>query len=159
MKKKYIIIPLLIFIGIGLFISPYIIDASINSHNLDLMKKRIEALPHPDQSEPVLTHSRVGLLIGNGNHCDYFVGHVRSFDGNKDLIQNHYSNFTFLNPVTERYEDWDILFFDDASLPDAYLPYEFDSLRAWQVKEYDLTKLYALSIFRSYDANSDPRCH
>jgi hypothetical protein len=74
------------------------------------------------------------------------------------MIQNHYGNLTFLNPITKKLEKCDILFFKDAMTPDSSLPYEFDSLDAWQVKGHDLAKLYVLSIFRSYDANSDLRC-
>ncbi|MGD9150792.1 MAG: hypothetical protein PVG40_10895 [Desulfobacterales bacterium] len=47
----------------------------------------------------------------NGNHCDFFVAHVWSFDGDKAMIQKHYRNRTHLNPVTKNLEKCDILFF------------------------------------------------
>ena len=158
MKKSKIILPILALIVAGFFIFPIVANTTTNSSHLRLFRKRIKALSHPDHSESVTTHSKIGLLVGNGNHCDFFVGHIRSFDGNKVMIQNHYKNLTFLNPITKNHENCDILFFEDDKTPTSYLPYEFDSLDAWQVKGHDLTKLYVLSIFRSYDANRDFRC-
>ena len=158
MKTKNFIIPLIILIVLGFFMFPIVADTAVNSKNLRLFKKRIEALSHPDHSQAVTTHGKVGLLIGNGNHCDFFVGHVRSFDGNKAIILKHYKDLTFLNPVTKNHEKYDILFFEDDKTPNSDLPYEFDSLDAWQVREHDLKKLYVVSIFRSYDANWDFRC-
>ena len=158
MKNIIFIILFLALLFLGLNVIPIVVDTVSNSNNLDLFKKRIEALTHPGHTTSVTTHSRIGILIGSGNHCDYFIGHIRSFDGNKAAIQKHYSKLTFLNPVTKNDEDCEILFFGDAKAPNSYLPYEFESLDAWQVKGQDLTKLYVVSIFRSYDSNWDLRC-
>jgi hypothetical protein len=45
------------------------------SHDLGLrhMAKSFSVIEHPDGSTHVETFTAVGLLAGNGNHCDYFV--------------------------------------------------------------------------------------
>ena len=115
--------------------------------NLDIYNATIKLFgsePEPAFEDP----ARQERVWGRSWGCDNDVGQIRAV-----LMHRPGDEFDVID------RDKRILFFDDTSLPDAYLPYEFDSLEAWQLKEYDLTKLYALSIFRSYDANSDPRCH
>ena len=59
---------------------------------------------------------------------------MRSFDGDKAMIQSHYGNHTFFESGDKNPEKCDILFFTDDKVSDSSLPHEFDSLDAWQVK-------------------------
>ncbi|MFT3711691.1 MAG: hypothetical protein QM817_28980 [Archangium sp.] len=48
-------------------------------HDLKLvrMKRQFRELPHPP-SRVLAFEADLGLLEGNGNHCDYFVGELRA---------------------------------------------------------------------------------
>ena len=41
------------------------------------LQRKYRALVHPPDSRSLARESELGLLEGNGNHCDYFVGEVR----------------------------------------------------------------------------------
>jgi hypothetical protein len=49
-------------------------------HDLKLVqvKKQYRALSHPAASRAIAFEADLGLLEGNGNHCDYFVGELRA---------------------------------------------------------------------------------
>lgn len=43
------------------------------------MERQYRAVVHPPDSRVLAEESDLGLLEGNGNHCDYFVGELRVF--------------------------------------------------------------------------------
>ena len=49
---------------------------------------------HPTGSVRVDAQRRIGLLTGNGNHCDFFVGEVRRFDGDREDLRSFYGSQT-----------------------------------------------------------------
>ena len=49
-----------------------------HDRRLDEMKVTFEKLEHPPGSRQLAFEAQLGLLQGNGNHCDYFVGALRA---------------------------------------------------------------------------------
>src|SRR5262245_32786829 len=64
-------------IGAGLLTLAY---GGCLQHDVRLwrMRWRFTAVAHPPGSTRLDSASALGLLSGNGNHCDYFVGELRS---------------------------------------------------------------------------------
>ena len=82
MKRWITIITGLVLVGIlTVFLFPIIRDSLIHNLRLSRMKRLLDEISHPDNTEYIFSRSVLGLLAGNGNHCDYFVGEMRSFKG------------------------------------------------------------------------------
>src|SRR4051812_43881285 len=73
-------------------------DVVVNSRHLQQIEKALATIPAPIGSEPLQSRSAVGLLVGNGNHCDFFAGTVFRSAATPDSIRQHYSKSTFFNP-------------------------------------------------------------
>jgi hypothetical protein len=52
-------------------------------------ERRFGAISHPPQSKLVARTHEIGLF-GNGNHCDFLVAEVRSFNGSSNGVRNFY---------------------------------------------------------------------
>ena len=118
------------------------------------------SLFHPQDTSRVALKSKVGLLAGNGNHCDFFVGKLRTYAIEKEKVKNHYADSSIDNPVSGRRQNIEILFIDNGIIPEARLPYDFDNLDGWNLpSDEKLKPMYLLYIFNSYEANADVRCH
>lgn len=52
--------------------------------------KSFQQLSHPDGTKCPAAFSAVGLIEGNGNHCDYLVGEVRETDKPSSEISEYY---------------------------------------------------------------------
>lgn len=50
------------------------------------------AISHPPDTRHIRTYKDVGLLIGNGNHIDLFVGELRSYRGTRSKIVSWYAS-------------------------------------------------------------------
>jgi len=52
--------------------------AAVIRHNsaLSHLRKEFRFLPTPPKSRLLAEHSEVGLLVGNGDHCDFYVGRI-----------------------------------------------------------------------------------
>ena len=49
-------------------------------------------ITHPPTTQHVKSYKQLGLLIGNGNHIDLFVGEVRSYSGSCQQIIDWYDS-------------------------------------------------------------------
>jgi hypothetical protein len=128
------------------------------AHNrqLDEYTEAFESIAHPDGTQSVRLWRTVGLLAGDGNHCDYFVGEVRTLAGEPWQVEAFYSQQRVdayrLRVAFAR----DGVFVEDEFGP----PRGFDEVGEWvQPSEYagDLYLVYMLIL--GYPAEGDWRCH
>ena len=146
-------------LGLAIVLCPFTRDPIANSWRLWRMERQLTSLPHPSNSARVRLRSRVGLLCGNGNHCDYFVGELRTIEGPKTAIEDHYRGLHIRNPVTGTDEGVEILFVENGEIPEAWLPDEFSSIRGWELNDSEARRpMYLVYVFRSYEDNWDRRC-
>lgn len=137
-------------------------DAIANDRRLSKIKAQLQTLPLPSGTTQVAFNAAVGLLQGNGNHCDYFVGAAYQSQNSAEDIQKHYQGRQFQNPMTETLEEWEITILKDQdTFKSLYLPYQFDQPGAWGLtpQSYAGGTVYLVHAMRSYDANGDFRCH
>ena len=133
--------------------------AACNSYRLSVLRSRVEGLPHPEGTEPLTTYSELGILSGNGNHCDYFVGHLRAHTSARESIDRFYKGTSFVNPVSGESESVRLVWFPDDGELDEFLPYDFDRVHDWDLAGRAASEVYAVVVMRSYLPNADPRCH
>jgi len=161
MKVIRILLIIPIVTGSVVLFGPCVHDTALNSRRLHQFEKGIMSVDHPFDTELIASRARVGLLIGSGNHCDYFVGELRSYRGPKEALVANYSNQSVHNPVTGRAEKLTLVFLEDGVIPrNAYLPDSLKHLEAWgeDCRSVPLQS-YLVYLFRSYQANADVRCH
>ena len=65
---------------------PFVRDPVVNEWRSFRFRSRFAAISHPSGTERVRYESRFGLLVGNGNHCDYFAGELRTYAGTKESV-------------------------------------------------------------------------
>lgn len=137
-------------------------DRLTNDLRLWQIERQLKAIHPPPETKEISSHSAVGLLVGNGNHCDFFAGIVYRSQRNSDTIQAHYNDTRFLNPVTGEHEKLSVtILTDSTSMDSVLLPYDFDQPKAWGLTSdsYHGGTLFLLCVMRSYDANGDFRCY
>jgi hypothetical protein len=66
----------------------------------------VATINNPPRTKLIASAKDLGLLAGNGNHCDYFVAQLRSFpeDMSPKQIQNFYQNTKIWNPLNRQKE-------------------------------------------------------
>jgi hypothetical protein len=77
------------------------------SHDVSLwqMSRSIAAVSHPPNTKRISSVKDLGLLAGNGNHCDYFVAEMRSYNNlTRKEIEAWYKNTKIWNPLKWRFE-------------------------------------------------------
>lgn len=155
----------LLLLGALLLVAIYYLlfhDAMVNDRRLSQITRQLQALPPPPGTTQLSSNAAVGLLQGNGNHCDYFVGAAYQSQSSAEDIQKHYQGRQFQNPITETLEEWEITILKDQdTFKSLYLPYQFDQPGAWGLppQSYAGGSVYLVHTMRSYDANGDFRCH
>ena len=149
---------------LGLFTLLLGTDYLSNSRSLRRMEASLGELPLPPQTEMIANHSRFGILSGNGNHCDFFVGASFRSTLAPEAIREHYARLTFLNPVTFKQEAYKLSIIESVqsfSSSVGWFPDSMDRPDAWSVSSQDFASgtVFIVSIHRSYEANNDCRCH
>ncbi len=147
---------------LALLSGPCIHDTIVNDRQLSQMKRQLEKIPPPPSAERIASRSAVGLLVGNGNHCDFFVGSLFRTKEPREHVQEHYDRSRFLNPVTGNQEEIDVTVLTNAAdLRARWLPDQFSYPEAWGVSASDFQKgtVFLVSIMRSYRPNYDWRTH
>jgi hypothetical protein len=92
-------------------------DVVSNEFNLELIRYRINNISLEADATVLARRSAFGLLSGNSNHCDYFVGLLVKSNSSVEDVRREYSNKTFLNPKTKELESVAILIlYGDESL-------------------------------------------
>jgi hypothetical protein len=157
-----LLIPSVLLIGLIVFFLGS--DHFTNSRHLRRIKAQLAALPLPPQTQRLANKSALGILGGNGNHCDYFVGSLFRSSLAPAAIQQHYAGRTFHNPVTSAREQFKVSILatpNDFNSRIVWLPDSMDRPEAWGVSAQDFTlgTMFLVSFFESYRANDDCRCH
>lgn len=137
-------------------------DAITNDLRLSQITRQLDTLSQPPNTIYISSNAAVGLLQGNGNHCDFFAGAVYCSQSSVEAIQQHYKGRQFQNPVTGVNENWEITILKNKnSFDSVWLPYDFDHPEAWELtpESYSTGTLFLVCAMRSYDANGDFRCH
>ncbi|WP_395733574.1 hypothetical protein [Prosthecobacter sp.] len=137
-------------------------DTIANDLRLSKITRQLDTLPQPPGTILISTKAAVGLLVGNGNHCDFFAGAVYRSQSSAEAIQQHYEGRQFQNPLSGKNEEWDITILKDKnSFASLWLPDDFDHPEAWGLasESYSAGTLFIVRAMRSYDANGDFRCH
>ena len=87
----------------------------------------LRQIKHPPGTSPVAFKKSFGVLFGNGNHCDFFIGELRRYSGGQPPIASFYSDITGKNVS--------LLFIENGEFPESHLegfiPYSLDHLSAW----------------------------
>lgn len=133
-----------------------------NEVHLWQIRRQLKAIQPPPETEEISSHSAIGLLVGNGNHCDFFAGTVYRTQSTPGTIQAHYQDIQFLNPISGEPEDLSVtILTDPSSFDSVWLPYDFDHSEAWGLTadSYHVGTLFLLCVMRSYNANGDFRCY
>jgi len=158
-KRTVVILPLL---AITLLLGPCVRDSFSNSWKLRKIQKALRDIPVPPNTQRLASNSAVGLLVGNGNHCDFFAGEMFRSKLSADTILQHYTNRLFLNPVTGYKEEIDVQVLSHPThLSSLWLPDSFTEPTDWGISTDTFSQgtIYLVKVMRSYDANLDPRCH
>ena len=135
-------------------------DARSNDRHLDAIADQMIEIEHPPGTSRVRVKKKVGLLIGNGNHCDYFVGELRTFSGADDAVIAFYSGKTIHNPVGDFDQKVQVAFPEPDGRFGDWLPDCSDSLDAWGLTPDERAlSLYLVYVFSSFRPNRDMRCH
>lgn len=133
---------------VGTCIVPAVQDRMLNTRLLAEMEESLRAIAHPDGTESVKVEKAVGLLIGCGNHRDFFVGELRTFSGNRDEIRAFYAGITIHNPVSDAAQAVEVAFVEPDGKLDGYLPDCYDRISGWDLsREQQGEPMYLVFIF------------
>jgi hypothetical protein len=74
-----------------------------NSMRLASFASQVSAFPPPPQARIASQSQTVGVLLGNGNHCDFLVELVLESDVPLDALRTHYSRLELRPAIPGRY--------------------------------------------------------
>jgi hypothetical protein len=155
----FVALPLLIAVVV---FGPCVPDVLRNNQHLEELKLALEAVPTPPDTERLVTRTAVGLLIGNSNHCDFFVGSLYRSACTPDSIREHYEARIFLNPISGNEEHVSLnILSNRESWKAVALPPELQTAEAWGISNnlFATGTVFLVTVMRSYEANRDCRCH
>lgn len=151
---------------LALIVSPFIIHPLSNNRKLAHVERSFARVRHPAQSKLIKRLSDVGLLIGNSNHCDFFVGELRSYTGTKQVIANSYRIATVWSPISNIEQPLaEIVFLERGFIPGAakeQLPYGLREASDWSIptgtSKQQLYIVYFLDV-GTFNQGCDLRCN
>lgn len=150
-----------------ILIAPFLVYHLINDSRMRKTERSFADIDHPLGSRLVKRVRRVGLMTGNSSHCDFFVGELRTYEGDRNKLQNYYQHATVWSPITNTYQKSavDIIFIENGSIPDIwkeYLPRPFRTAKDWSLPtDTKNQQFYIVFFFDVGAANSgcDFRCY
>jgi hypothetical protein len=139
-------------------------------HNCGLSRFQgsFRAVGHPASSRLLAQFAEVGMLGGNGNHCDYLVGEVRESDRTVDEIKQHYTGLKVARVDPSAYDNGfgthvpvEIEFPDSESYdPTRFLSSAIPGVVPAAGSKRIKTTVYVVFAFDAgYGAYGDVRCH
>ena len=148
----------IIVVSIGLLLAKDIVG---NNIRLAQYEKEFMYIRHPQDTSVVKTVRRVGRLIGDRDHCDFFVGQARRyFSGSRQEIEEYYTRQVTKGgalPVeTVFIENGIFVGSDEWVLPD-----KLSEPAQWSVQSADIpSDIYVVYFFSIlHDPGLDPRCN
>jgi hypothetical protein len=110
------------------FLFPFVKDSLLHDYAFYQETQAFRRLKHPAGTSLVSSKKFLGLYLGNGNHCDYFLGELRRYSSDEQTIKAFYAGRTSADPEVG------IMFLENGEFPDNawnWMPYKFDSLSTW----------------------------
>ena len=155
-KIVAIVVLALAGVAVGL---PHARDYVGNSFNLWQMERALATMHHAPRSLCITQESRVGLLMGGEGRCDYFVGQLRTYSGDRATVRDHYRQATLLNPITGRREPANLIFINGDRVRPSLVPPGLDTLAAWGLDAQRACRpMVIVYVAHATPANADPRC-
>jgi hypothetical protein len=128
-------------------------DIVANNIRLNEYQDLLRSVEHPADTRLLRKEKAVGILVGCGNHCDFFVAELREFDSSWEEVQSQYATELISEKDLVR-----VVLLDDRKLYTAQVPHRLNSRKEWGVGPTK-TNVYLVYIFVSDVANRDIRCH
>jgi hypothetical protein len=131
---------------------PFSIPAAINNYRLDRFKQNLYYYPLPPNTHFIDKQAEVGLLGGDGNHCDYSAELTLVTEQCRQEIERYYADAVFPPARSNQQE------VGESMPPRVYVPVK-PSIEF--IGTNSSGKLvYKISILDyGYDAGLDYRCH
>jgi hypothetical protein len=133
------------------FLFPFVKDSLLHDMALNGYVRSVKAVQHPENTSSVAFRKKVGLMWGNGNHCNYFAGELRRYTGERAAIESFYapqladdSSLSLTFPENGRFP----------GNPDEWLPYDMTDLSTWL--ESPTTPRAALYLISTWGIDLDP---
>lgn len=154
--------------GLGLLLGAAYVLGLNNSLHLWQLERAVASVRHPPQTRRLAQSKKLGLLVGNGNHCDFFVAELRDYSQTNltpRQIRAFYARTKIWNPLDERYENVDVATVENGVLrashdwdgTEQFIAHRFG--RNWP-RSLAKQKVYVLFNFSiGYDPGCDIRCH
>jgi hypothetical protein len=133
--------------------------SDIYEHNqyLAALQRSLAALPLPPGARRIQAYGRVGLLAGNGNHCDYLAAELCATTSDAETVLRHYGEMSIPAPNGRGTFKIHATILGGSQPPDSDLALwpELDTTGAPGELRY---AIYVVLIGH-HDAGFDPRCH
>ena len=135
------------------FIVPFAWFSISNDIKLKKMDIQLSQIKHPVGTSLISTRGAIGVLWGNSDHCDFYVGEMRQFDSNRQKVLDFYHD-----------PDINIAFIENKTMPDGFttfdVPHELNTFADWGISTADVPEnLYLVYIFDGFgDVGLDFRC-
>lgn len=120
-----------------------------NNRVLNEYENSFRATKHPPNTSAVTLQSRVTRPTGNGQHCFYFVGELRRYQGTRASIQAFYK------------DQIEVAFVQNGKIG-GVIPSELKQLSNWSTSAADEKKLYLVyTMVGDFEDTTglDLRCH
>jgi hypothetical protein len=119
----------LILLTCGVLTFPIYKDYFLHDYTLYREVNAFRQLNHPAGTSRIAFKKFLGLYLGNGNHCDSFIGELRRYTGEQQSIETFYSGKIVADLGVG------VTFVENGEFPEQFrqwsLPYRLDSLSAW----------------------------
>lgn len=123
------------------------------------LSRKLGTVAHPAGTAHVHSRRQVGLLTGNGNHCDYFAGELRTYSGSRAELLAFYSGKELQSPLGRHQAEVQVAFFE-ASTRNERLPHAHDEPTEWGLSPEAADRFYVVYLFDGgHDPGYDLRCH
>ena len=133
----------------------------VNDYRLWKVERSFRAIDHPPGTKLIKRLREVGLLIGNSNHCDYFVGELRSYTGRPEAIAAAYRSAKVWNPLPDGGEIR-VVFLKDGQIPEEErfeTPYKLREMKEWGDVPAKGKMYFVYFLAAGQDPGLDLRCH
>ncbi len=144
-----------VFLLVFIFVSGHYVEGYFNSRALGDFARQLNSRGHPDGTKELTSWAKIGVLFGNGNHCDFSVGQVRQYEGEADRVADFYHRMPLKYPGGGTTGAG--VFFPKAGQVDEYSEYYDELVEARKAATGPIYILYGEAYVR--DISFDRRCH
>ena len=133
--------------------------SDMHRHNrfLAQLRRSLAALPLPAETTRLKADAKLGMLAGNGNHCDYIVAETHATERTRAEIEAHYAQLSIPNPENSSSFTPEVAFFADGRPPDLDVNADLDLAAPSHAD--NLKYVLFVRLIGYHDAGSDLRCH